>query len=197
MMRSLSLVNQCVWMYLKHECSMEMLSWVSDTLGFLVLCLPHVKFTFTSVILCLVFVAYFLFYFISQSSCVQLWLSWLCAPVSHFFPAMSNPQEPSECESCHSCVQFLIICYHRFVLADMELSGFILPFQFMDFVTLGPELQSKFNIPRVYFHYLYPLAWTLAIAISSHMKLLSACQGNPGFFLHILMKGAVLQCLII
>lgn len=64
----------------------------------------------------------------------------------------------------------------------MELSGFILPFQFMDFVTLGPELQSKFNIPRVYFHYLYPLALTLAIAISSHMKLLSACQGNPGFF---------------
>lgn len=67
----------------------------------------------------------------------------------------------------------------------------------MDFVTLGPELQSKFNITRVYFHYLYQLALTLAIAISSHMKLLSACQGNPGFFLHILMKGAVLQCLII
>lgn len=70
MMRSLSLVNQCVWMYLKHERSMEMLSWVSDTLSFLVLSLPHVTFTFTSVILCLVFVAYFLFYFISQSSCV-------------------------------------------------------------------------------------------------------------------------------
>lgn len=161
MMRSLSLVNQCVWMYLKHKRSMEMLSWVSDTLGFLVLSLPHVKFTFTSVILCLVFVAYFLFYFISQSSCVFNYL------LSSF------------------CV-----CWHGII-------WIFLPFQFMDFVTLGPELQSKFNIPRVYFHYLYQLALTLAIAISSHMKLLSACQGNTGFFLHILMKGAVLQCLII
>lgn len=88
-------------------------------LGFLVLSFPHVKFPFTSVVLCLVFVAYFLFYFISQSSCVQLRLSWLCAPVSQFFPAMSNPQEPSECESCHSCAQCLSICYHRFVLADI------------------------------------------------------------------------------
>lgn len=71
---------QCMWMYLKHECSMEMLSWVSDTPGFLVLSLPHVKFTFTSVILCLVFVAYFLFYFISQSSCVfNYLLSLFCA----------------------------------------------------------------------------------------------------------------------
>lgn len=161
MMRSLSLVNQCVWMYLKHERSMEMLSWVSDTLGFLVLSLPHVKFTFTSVILCLVFVAYFLFYFISQSSCVFNYL------LSSF------------------CV-----CWHGIIWIFFAISVY-------GICNSVPWTTMQVQHTKGIFPLSVSTGMKLAIAISSHMKLLSACQGNPGFFLHILMKGAVLQCLII
>lgn len=161
MMRSLSLVNQCVWMYLKHERSMEMLSWVSDTLGFLVLSLPRVKFTFRPVILCLVFVAYFLFYFISQSSCVfNYLLSSFCA------------------------------CWHGIIWIYFAISVH-------GFCNSGPWTTKQVKHTKR----IFPLSVSTGINTGNRYKqsheTIISLPSSPGFFLHILMKGAVLQCLII